>query len=326
MLTAALAAPFLATGRTWTNQAGSRIEAELLRVEGDTALLERSGQTFRVPIATLSAEDQAFLRSWKPAPPDPAPAGAIRGSKDQGKKGACLAARHPDWVERLRALNVGWYYQWKAEKPASAPPGIEFVPMVFGKPNQIAPSVAYVTREKEPAAFQFLLGYNEPDQREQADLPVEAALDGWPQLISTGLPLVSPAAADPEGEWMTKFMAGIKQRGYRVDCIAIHSYGGANAAAFLDKLERVHRLFGLPLWITEFAVADWQASTLEENKHSTESVEDFMKTVLPKLDRLKYVHRYAWFSASPGDPHLGPSALFQADGSLTRLGEIYARH
>lgn len=304
--------------RTWTNLSGVRIEADLVRVEGDTAFLRKDGRVFEVDLKTLSAEDQAHARDWKAA------SAATHAAGPTSKKGACLAARDSDWVARMQSLNVGWYYQWKAERSTDAPATIEFVPMVFGKPNQITPSVDYITREK--AAFTALLGYNEPDKEDQANMTVEAALEAWPQLMSTGLPLVSPAAANPEGEWLEAFMAGAKARGYRVDYIGIHSYGGPSVAGFLEKLERVHRKYDLPLWITEFAVGDWQASSVEANKHSTKSVEDFMRGVLPKLDRLKYVARYAWFSASADDPHLGTSALFKADGTLTKLGEIYAKH
>lgn len=311
-----------ASARPWTNQTGAKIEAELTGVEGGNALLQKDGKVFRVQIATLSPGDQEFIRAWKPS----APAAKSGNSKEVAKKGACLGAQSADWADRLRSLNVGWFYQWKSEATAGSPDGVEFVPMVFGKPNQITPGVAHVNKEKQSAGFQFLLGFNEPDKEDQANMTVEAALEAWPQLMSTELPLISPAAANPEGEWMEKFMAGIKERGYRVDYIAIHSYGGPSAAGFLDKLERVYRKFDLPLWITEFGVGDWQAKTVKENKHSVRDIKDFMKAVLPKLDRLKYVHRYAWFPSSPDDPHLGTSALFNADGSLTELGEVYAKH
>ena len=314
----------IADGRSWTNQAGTKIEADLTGVEGDKALLRMNGKVFPVPIATLSPEDQAFIRDWKPAAATGSAAPGV--AKGNSKKGFCLAARDgSNWTDRLQSLNATWFYQWKSKASDGAPAGIEFVPMVFGKPNEIAPSVAYVVGAKETSAFQYLLGFNEPDQAKQSNMTVEAALDAWPKLMSTGLPLISPAAAAPDGEWMEAFMAGVKERGYRVDFIAIHSYGGPNPANFLASLERIHRKFDRPLWITEFAVADWKANSIAENKHTAKSVQEFMKAVLPKLDRLKYVHRYAWFSASPSDPHLGSSALFNEDGSLTELGEIYAK-
>lgn len=52
--------------RTWKNNAGTEIEAELTGIENGVALLVKDGRTFRVPVATLSAADQEFLQTWKP--------------------------------------------------------------------------------------------------------------------------------------------------------------------------------------------------------------------------------------------------------------------
>ncbi|MCH8541529.1 MAG: prolyl oligopeptidase family serine peptidase [Opitutales bacterium] len=49
--------------RLWQNQQGQTIEARLVSRDGDQVKLERlDGQTFRIPLATLSEPDQAFLR------------------------------------------------------------------------------------------------------------------------------------------------------------------------------------------------------------------------------------------------------------------------
>lgn len=52
----------------------------------------------------------------------------------------------------------------------------------------------------------------------------------------------------------------------------------------------------------------------------------FMKEILPALDRLEFVERYAWFPADETSAPLSPSALFHEDGSLTTLGRYYAKH
>jgi hypothetical protein len=41
------------------------------------------------------------------------------------------------------------------------------------------------------------------------------------------------------------------------------------------------------------------------------------------LDKLDFVERYAWFPAKTTSIPLGTSALFDANGALTRLGECY---
>lgn len=313
-------------GRTWKNSAGVEIEAELSGVDGAMALLQKDGQIFRVPIASLSEADQAFIQSWKPEAPIRSTA-EKEDEPETRKKGFCLSqTKFPDWPEKLKTLGVGWFYSWKPEKPEQVPEGIEYVPMVFGKEGRIESSVEHIEGAKSDAGFRFVLGYNEPDKADQSNMSVEAALADWPKLMSIELPLISPAAAQAEGEWMEEFMDGIDEAGHRVDYIAIHSYGGSNPNAFLDMLERVYRKFDRPLWITEFAVGDWNASNVSENRHSVDDIKNFMKKVLPRLDRLKYVYRYSWFSADPSDAHLGTSALFNEDGTLTELGEIYAKH
>jgi len=42
------------------------------------------------------------------------------------------------------------------------------------------------------------------------------------------------------------------------------------------------------------------------------------------LDARSYVERYSWKTRSTEDPHMGTSAIFNDDGSLTALGQIYS--
>ena len=49
-----------------------------------------------------------------------------------------------------------------------------------------------------------------------------------------------------------------------------------------------------------------------------------MRNVLPALERLDYVGRYAWFSAKTTNRALGRSALFDENNRLTTLGRHYA--
>lgn len=126
-----------------------------------------------------------------------------------------------------------------------------------------------------------------------------------------------------DSEWMEAFMEGVKKRKLRVDFVCVHSYGGPSAKGFVNRLKKVHRMFRKPIWITEFAVGDWEAASVEQNRHRPESVLRFMEEVLPMLDRLDFVERYAWFPATQDNSALGTSALFDQDGKLTKLGECY---
>lgn len=55
----------VADGRTFTNKAGKMIEAELIGVESGSAVLKlRGDRTAKVPLGSLSEEDQAYVKSW----------------------------------------------------------------------------------------------------------------------------------------------------------------------------------------------------------------------------------------------------------------------
>lgn len=248
------------------------------------------------------------------------------------KKGACGdtgGAEAKTWSAKVADLNVSWHYSWGYSLPMPEPRGVEFVPMVWsywGKGKAFSQTIDDLKAGQAGGRLNNLLGFNEPDGKEQANLTVEQALEAWPELQRTKLRLGSPAPVHADGEWMKSFMAKAKAKGYRVDFVCVHSYPGPSPDAFIKYIETIHKLYGKPIWITEFAVADWQAKSLAENRFSEGKVLEFMKAVLPRLDQLDFVERYAWFGPWPENPALGTSSLFKPDGTLSALGKFYAQH
>ena len=77
------ASPLKGEVRDWTNNAGKTISATLVDVIKDKAVLDVGGRNFEVPVATLSEEDQAFIKDWsKSAPADLANDSAIEPNWD----------------------------------------------------------------------------------------------------------------------------------------------------------------------------------------------------------------------------------------------------
>lgn len=241
-----------------------------------------------------------------------------------GKKGVGLTTIGTSWSYRVSKLKVHWYYSWGINLSEYEPDNVDFAPMKWGKGSPSEEVMANLTALKEAGKINYLLGFNEPDGAEQANMTVQEAVDNWPALESLGLPLGSPGCVNPTGNWMKEFMQRATDEGLRVDFVCVHSYGGASAQSLLNKLEEVYNLYGKPIWITEFAVADWTAATPEENKFSPAQVLSFMQEILPALEDLGYVHRYAWFPFGQTSAAGTSSALFDADGNLTTLGEFYA--
>ncbi len=257
-----------------------------------------------------------------------APAGQVHAatqpSKAAGsrKKGLGIGGKSPELSRKLRELRCKWFYTWTGSMPDDTPGGTAFVPMIFKYYGNRAPVITTADAAKK-AGIKEMLGFNEPDGAQQANMSVEQALEAWPVLQETGLRLGSPACVHPDNAWMKAFMDGARKRGLKVDFVCVHSYGGPDAAGFVARLQAIHKLYQKPIWITEFAVADWNAKSPAENKFKAADVLRFMKDVLPKLDRLDFVERYAWFPAGMKNSALGSSALFDDGGKLTRLGECY---
>ncbi|QTN33433.1 glycoside hydrolase family protein [Akkermansiaceae bacterium] len=254
---------------------------------------------------------------------------ALADEDPGSKKGICLSKNWGDTrkVEAMiGSLDVGWHYNWTGKWQGKDIKGVPFVPMIWGKTPWALAAIKEVRVAKSRGDSSPLLGFNEPDGKSQANMSVEESLDLWPQLEKTNRRLGSPVTVHADNEWMQAFMKGADERGYRVDFVCVHWYGGTDADKLVNLLERIHKLYGKPIWLTEFAPADWKAKTRKDNEIKPAEVLDFMEEALPKLDKLEFLERYAWFSSLPDHPKLGPSALFNADGSLTPLGEAYAAH
>ncbi|RLJ67609.1 glycosyl hydrolase [Sulfurisoma sediminicola] len=229
-----------------------------------------------------------------------------------------------DAAEKVDALKVAWYYTWRP-MPMSRDVQATFVPMMSGKfdyQRQIA-----TLRSRGPVPT--LLVINEPDQTAQANMSVDEVARLWPELEPLAAKLSSPATAGQPSAWFERFHRVAKSRGLKVDFMAIHLYGPPNPKRFLDRIDEAYRKYDLPIWITEFAVADWDAKgkPTGTNRYSEEKVLEFMKVVLPELEKRPYVLRYAWFGARKSYQDFEQtrtSRLFESNGSLTPLGRYYA--
>ncbi|WP_242121684.1 MULTISPECIES: glycoside hydrolase family protein [Aestuariivivens] len=245
-----------------------------------------------------------------------------------GKKGVCFTLSSDRFSTKISTLQAHWFYTWgpglSGEVYDMKPEYTEFVPMQWGKWNINDERVAELKVFRDAGKMHYLLGFNEPDKTDQANMTVDEAIDRWPKLMEVGVPLGSPATTNPLNDWMKEFMQRATEENLRVDFVTVHSYRGASVDNFINMLEDVWNEYGKPIWITEFAVADWTAATPEDNKFSPEQVLNFMKGVLPKLEDLDYVKRYSWFSFKESSSAGTSSALFDSNGELTPLGEYYA--
>ena len=209
----------------------------------------------------------------------------------------------------LQVTGAGWYYTWGTGAGSPGNFDAKHAPMFWGG----APSQATITNIRNNPNIEYVLGFNEPERDDQADLTVAQAISAW-TTISNGfagssIKLVSPAVADTgEGQaWLSSFMSQASSNGLRVDAVAFHWYGVSNpndpagaASSFLSRVDSYRNQYNKPVFITEFAIHDWGGAY--SNEAIIEANRQFLNIVVPALESRSYVAGYAfypWFSDGP---------------------------
>jgi hypothetical protein len=226
------------------------------------------------------------------------------------KKGAVLSIKDPLAYKKIMSLNPSWYYTWGQEGIRGLP--VPFIPMAWGRTAGALPAML----DGAP-----LLGFNEPDGVAQSNLTPKQAMDAWPSIVETGKRIGSPATAGnpaKDGSWLDQFVA----LGGTFDFVCVHWYAPPNVASFLAEIDAIYVKYKKPIWVTEFAVADWSGKF--PGGFPPSLVEAFMRDACTGLDTRSYVEKYTWKTRSTSDSKMGTSALFNDDGHLTALGIIYS--
>lgn len=225
----------------------------------------------------------------------------------------------------LDSLNFSWYTDWSPD-PLWSPNGkgladARFVPMIWGKADLTTANI----KALKDAKSGYLLGFNEPDNKDQSNLSVTEALKLWPKLMKTGLELGSPACTTDEtlgkGSWLNKFMTLAEKKGYEVDFVAVHYYTeNPSIADFKKFLKDVQKEYDRPVWVTEWALVDWN----NQDRFSTKEIAAFADAAIRMMDGLDFVKRHAWFGAyDGGDGWHVNTQLFDANGDLTKVGQAF---
>lgn len=243
------------------------------------------------------------------------------------------------------ASNSSWYYRWWHDIPASAAGTLaEFVPLIkYPTDGNLQNNLTRVANLPDVDTLLFL---NEPERETQSDRTVAEALDFWP-VVQARLPnhrIVGPGTGDDGGgrAWLADFMNAVEARNanatptddIRVDAIAFHWYGAQDANAvgaantFLSRVDWYHQEYNRPVWITEFAMHDWNNNDTTEAMLAANA--QFLDIVIPELESRSYVERYAyynWFDdARVFDPASGadrmPTVVGDAFVGTTGVGEV----
>ena len=192
---------------------------------------------------------------------------------------------------------VSWSYNWANVSAAVQESlyqqyGIQFVPMCWNNNYSASNIAAYYAAHTEKQ--NYLLGYNEPNLTDQANMtPIQAA-EHWSDIVSlakdNNARLISPAmnwgtlAGYSNGvQWLQEFFRLVNPDD--IYGIAVHIYMNS-AKSTLGDLQR-YKVFGKPLWLTEFCA--WEGCS------SSAAQCQFMCQCINALEQDDDLERYAWF-------------------------------
>ncbi|MBC8133910.1 MAG: hypothetical protein H7X95_13075 [Deltaproteobacteria bacterium] len=217
----------------------------------------------------------------------------------------------------LARFKASWFYNWTLSPGSCTTP--EFVPMVSGKNEKTTAAVAGALTRVASAGFKTVLGFNEPNKVDQANLTVAQVVDLWPALTTNpAIRVGSPATSGDAQAWFNDFMAQVSARNLRVDFIAIHWYGwnagscDARALNLENYIKWAEAIPGnRPIWITEWGC-------LNQSNPDAATVQAFYTGAIAMFARHPRIERYAWYPWIPNNELVAPG------GALTPLGAALA--
>ena len=251
------------------------------------------------------------------------------------KRGACMSnLREADFEALQKGLN--WFYDWgnipsATGISASDALEIEYCPMRWGdgwNPNSIRDYV------KAHPNCKYLLTFNEPNFRDQANLTPQQAAARWPEIKALAnelnLKIISPGLNySPWTEWGTpkKWLDAFFELVPidEIDGIALHCYMGWSSA-LIGYVKEYINYYNKPVWLTEFCAWDdsWGTPDAEMKKIQREYLVD----TFDYLETEPMIARYAWFMAKTSENNAVPAfpwmqLLNGHNGVLTENGKIF---
>lgn len=155
--------------------------------------------------------------------------------------GFSLGTSTGQWWANIINLKANWYYTWGLTgcQDPYAPQNVEFVPMFWGHTNVTQSNIDMVNDLYRQKKIFYVLGFNEPDLKEEGNMSVEQALEDWKKLsdgLDPGIKLVSPAVSWPGAPWFNDFMKGVQSQNLRMDYIALHIYMGQSPQTYSNQV------------------------------------------------------------------------------------------
>jgi hypothetical protein len=262
------------------------------------------------PVPEVSKKAKKPKTEKKPAETPAASGNAFLGSK----RGIAFNDAQLANTFGAACADCGWGHDWSSMRD-DFDSKFNFVPTLWGPQPEHSQNWASNAQQMIDQGSKALFSFNEPDIASQCNLsPAQAAQDYVTYMnpfhgkALLGAPAVSNSGQPGQGlDWLQQWITECGDN-CKFDFCNVHWYSEAQYADTLfEHLENAHKVCGgKPVVLSEFAPLD-----------TGSAVDDFVSTVIPKLDQIEYLVGYSYFMVDS-------SHLMSGNTDLSSYGQIYA--
>ena len=217
--------------------------------------------------------------------------------------------------------NIKWFYNYHTKAIGNIQSGIEFVPKIWGEARI---DKSYINTNKS------IMSFNEPFHKDQSNLSVAEIKSNWQSVrnMANGTRVGLVSLTGNSGN-MKKQIDSLKGLSY--DFMELHTFYN-NINTLKSNIEAVYNHTKKPIWITEFNCHNhndkgtYVFCTIDKQL-------EYMKSVLPYLEKTPYIEKYSWFTTEPynltsknkADPLVTfiDKGTYKGTYKLTSTGEFY---
>ncbi|VGO19381.1 glycosyl hydrolase [Pontiella sulfatireligans] len=198
-----------------------------------------------------------------------------------------------------------WVYDWRNQP--KVPVDFPHMPMQWGGAGAAALDILKYQSEWYGRASQTtVMGFNEPDLHDQANMATNVAAYQWPRLERMKQPLLGPCPAGYKNYWRTGYEAIAEKEGLRSEYMAMHWYSTAGAkdgspSTLISNMEYLYNLYGKPIWLTEFSTRNFNGTMTNWSRNHNYN---FLAEFAWRAETLPWLKRWSLFEwgNGGGDP------------------------
>jgi hypothetical protein len=277
-----------------------------------------SSKAAEYPVSSPAAEKPASSAVVSSAAPTKTPSSGSGNTYSGSKRGL---AYNEAGLCKTFGSKFGFGYNWGQVENNDI--GAPFIPMMHGPTKATAQEWLANVDKAVKKGTKAVMGFNEPDHAEQANLSPAAACAAWKQYMNPiaashpDITIIGPSVTNggaPMGlDWLSRFHDACPDAVVHATNIHFYDiYETATIDRFKAQVEKAAAIYNMPVWVTEFGLNPGSATQAQ--------AASFLKEAMAYLDASDKVQGYSWFMVGSGENQLNSGS------GLSEVGKVYAAY